>query len=206
MVHGFSSKGWDTAFLTANATGYFNITGYDMSTACPGSRSPEDWQDSVQARTGVNFTSGPSPGLATGIWLRTHAPGNLLRSTKLHNGTAIQTLPQDETAWQLCPLLWAGPNLTSKTPLAVLAAPGSCLISVSPIGRKPCARHLLPAIGRTVDQSGDVVRSPRRYRPVATGLALIWIEFNEMSTSFSDNITDQSDINLAPFIPTNRDV
>ncbi|KAM7211750.1 hypothetical protein V8F06_012852 [Rhypophila decipiens] len=212
ILHGFSSKGWETAFLTANATGYANITGYNMSTAYPGSRSPEDWQDSVQARTGVNFTSGPNPGLATGIWLRTHAPANLLRPTKLYNGTTIQTLPQDDTAWQLCPIIWAGRNLRSKTPLA---GPG-CAGFLS----EQCIADWQENLRKTFEAGNQQKDGPKWRRCPTPSLREIpsscnetdlfsnfdgfMGKFNEMSTTFSDNMTDQqSVIDLAALIPTN---
>ncbi|KAK4207926.1 hypothetical protein QBC37DRAFT_432689 [Rhypophila decipiens] len=211
IVYGFSSKGWETAFVTANATGYANITGYDMSTAYPGSRSPEDWQDSVQARTGVNFTSGPNPGLATGIWLRTHVPANLLQPIKLPNGTTIQTLPQDLAAWQLCPIIWAGPNLRSKTPLAGPGCAGflseQCIADWQENLRKTFVS------GNQQDDGPKWRRCPTpslRQMPSScneTGLfgnfGGFTAKFNEISTTFSDNMTDQSDINQAPLIPTN---
>ncbi|KAK4186057.1 hypothetical protein QBC35DRAFT_502339 [Podospora australis] len=107
---------WDKAIIgmAVNATNDSEIKGKNM-TLPYGPAAPDSvgWEYSIHVRDDIPAPNGL--GFITGVELRTHGPYDEARP--LPTNESILTVPM-HPSWDICRLVWAGPNLRSDTPIS----------------------------------------------------------------------------------------
>ncbi|KAK0653125.1 hypothetical protein B0T16DRAFT_455438 [Cercophora newfieldiana] len=94
---------WLSSFRTPNTTGSVSISGFNMTSAYPGTPSG-DWRYSIDIVADIPLDAG----FISGAWIRLTPPENLFRD--LGNGSKV--IDRDES-WSVCQYLWVSEKVSA---------------------------------------------------------------------------------------------
>jgi len=117
LIHGISGERWEAAFKQPDARGAVNITGYDITAPYPGSKS-EDWQYTIQVKSGIPVDEDKGGGSITGVWVQMDVPESLLKPKP--DNECFRHVPQDLNTWEVCRVVYVMslPAPVSDTPIS----------------------------------------------------------------------------------------